>query len=61
MYLFSTTGQPKRKVEMVELDELICKQAHLYVLIHLEDIDEYHWFVRITNLGTHISFNTIRY
>ena len=59
MYLFSTAGQPKAKVETVELDNR--KQAYQYILLHLDDIDEYHRFVRITNLGIHISFNTIKY
>ena len=40
MYLFATTERAKGKVEMVELDELSRKQAHRYVLLHLDDIDE---------------------
>lgn len=42
MYLFATAGRAKGKMEMVELDELSRKQAHQYVLLHLDDIDEYH-------------------
>lgn len=40
---------------MVELDELSRKQAHRYVLLHLDDIDEYHRFVQITILDIYIS------
>ena len=60
MYLFGTTGQPKVKVEMAEVDKLNCKQAHQYVFLYLDDIGEYHRFVRITNLSINISFNTIK-
>lgn len=55
MYLFATAGRAKGKVEMVELDELSRKQAHRYVLLHLDDIDEYHRFVQITILDIYIS------
>ena len=43
---------------MVELGELSQNQAHQYVLLHLDNIDEYHRFVRITISDRHISFNT---
>ena len=60
MYLFATAGQEKGKVEIVELDELSRKQAHQYVLLYLDDIYEYHRFVRIAIVNIHISFNTIK-
>ena len=60
MYLFATAGQAKGNVEMVELDELSRKQEYQYVLLHLDDIDEYHRFVGITILDIHISFNIIQ-
>ena len=41
MYLFDTAGQPKGKVEMVELDEWSLKQANCYLLLHIDEIDFY--------------------
>jgi len=45
MYLFDTGGQPKGQVVMVELDELIHRQAHRYMLLHVDAIDFYHRLV----------------
>jgi len=45
LYLFATACESKGQVQMVELDKRIHKQAHRYVLLHLDDIDEYHRLV----------------
>lgn len=47
MYLFNTGGQPKGQVEMVEIDELSLKQAHRYVLLHVDGIEFYRRLVDI--------------
>jgi len=39
IYLFSTTGQPKGMVQMVEIPKVGLQQAQRYVLLHLDDID----------------------
>ena len=41
MYLFNNGGQPKGLVEMVEIDGLSLKQAHRYVLLHVDGIEFY--------------------
>ena len=47
MYLFDTGGQPKRKVEMVEIDGLSFKQAHLYIPLHVDEINFYRRLVKL--------------
>ena len=47
MYLFNTGGQPKGLVQIVEIDELSLKQAHRYVLLHVDGIEFYHRLVDI--------------
>ena len=42
MFLFDTSGKPKGKGGMVEINELSLKQAHHYVLLHIDGIDFYH-------------------
>jgi uncharacterized protein DUF4218 len=44
IYLFGTAGRPKGKISMVEIDELSLQQAHRYVLLHVDNIDQYHGF-----------------
>ena len=44
IYLFGTSGRPKRKMSMVEIDELSLQQAHRYILLHVDNIDQYHRF-----------------
>ena len=41
VYLFGAIDQPKGMVQMVEILELSLQQAHRYVLLHLDDIDQY--------------------
>jgi len=50
MYLFDTGGRSKGMVEVIELDELSLKQAHRYVLLHLDGNDQYQWLVIVANL-----------
>lgn len=47
MFLFDTGGKPKGKVEMVEIDELSLKQAHRYVLLHIDGIGFYRRLVKL--------------
>ena len=47
MFLFDTGGKPTGKVEMVEIDELSLKQAHRYVLLHIDGIDFYRKLVKL--------------
>ena len=48
-YLFATTGQSKGQLQLVELDKLSRKQAYRYVVLHLNDIDEYHRSASLIN------------
>lgn len=47
IFLFGTAGRSKGKVMMVEIDELSLQQAHRYVLLHVDNIDQYISYAKI--------------